>query len=220
MSGNRLNEALDIANRIDDILDENLEYAFSEEIGYLTECPSNLGTGLRASLMLHLPMIEKSKSIGAISATLSKLGLTIRGTYGEGSEVVGSFYQLSNQITLGISERSAVDNLSAIADQIIAQEQQLRDVFDRTALEDKAYRAVGVLTHARILSSSELTEAASALLLGISAGILTEFSAESVRVLLGLIGPATIMSMVKKDLPSIERDVVRANLTREYLVSS
>ena len=121
-SGLDLERALDIANKMDDVLDESLDYAFDDQLGFLTACPSNLGTGLRASVMLHIPALEKAGALNKMSGTISKLGLTLRGTYGEGSKALGSIYQLSNQITLGISEEQAVKNLHEITLQIIEKE--------------------------------------------------------------------------------------------------
>ena len=112
--GLSLEQAYDTADKLDTLLDENLEFAFDDKLGYLTQCPTNLGTGMRASVMLHLPALEKSRTIGRIAGNLSKLGLTIRGAYGEGSEPSGSLYQLSNQVTLGISEKAAIENLENI----------------------------------------------------------------------------------------------------------
>lgn len=115
-----------LANQLDDLLDEQLEFAFDEKLGYLTQCPTNLGTGLRASVMLHLPALEQTGAAAKLAANVQKLGLTLRGTYGEGSKAQGSLYQLSNQVTLGISEEAAVQNLSGIAQQIIDQERRAR----------------------------------------------------------------------------------------------
>lgn len=125
-SGLALHEALDIANRFDDLFDSRLTYAFDDKLGYLTSCPTNLGTGLRASVMLHLPALEQSRNMGRLINTLSKLGLTIRGTYGEGSDAKGALYQVSNQVTLGLDEKTACENLKGIVMQIIDQERQLR----------------------------------------------------------------------------------------------
>ena len=112
----------DMADKIDTLLDNALGFAFDEKLGYLTQCPTNLGTGMRASLMLHLPALQHSKAIGRIAGNLAKLGLTLRGTYGEGTEPKGALYQLSNQVTLGLSEKAAIDNLQNIAMQLVAQE--------------------------------------------------------------------------------------------------
>ena len=113
--GMNLDGAYEIADKLDTLLDNALGFAFNDKLGYLTQCPTNLGTGMRASVMLHLPALQHSKAIGRIAGNLSKLGLTLRGTYGEGTEPQGALYQLSNQVTLGLSEKAALDNLKNIA---------------------------------------------------------------------------------------------------------
>lgn len=123
-SGLSLNECYDTANNLDTLLDNALGFAFNNKLGYLTQCPTNLGTGMRASLMLHVPAIEKNRSINRISGNLTKLGMELRGTFGEGSDAKGSLYQLSNQITLGLSEHNAIENLKNIASQLIEQEEK------------------------------------------------------------------------------------------------
>ena len=123
-NGLDLAKAYQLCNQIDDVLDETLTYAFDEKLGYLTSCPTNLGTGLRASVMMHLPALEQTGLISQLTSTINKLGLTIRGTYGEGSSVIGSIYQISNQITLGITEQDAIQNLESVARQIIESEEK------------------------------------------------------------------------------------------------
>ena len=124
--GLALSEAAEMADRIDTLLNESLRFAFDSELGYLTQCPTNLGTGMRASVMLHLPALTENGAMSRISTNLSKLGLVIRGTYGEGSNVIGAMYQLSNQITLGLSEKEAVENLQNITIQLISEERKTR----------------------------------------------------------------------------------------------
>ncbi len=218
-SGLNLRQTLQAANRIDDILDASLLYAFDEKLGYLTQCPTNLGTGLRASVMLHLPALEANGVIGRISQMVSKLGLTIRGTYGEGTRVNGAFYQLSNQVTLGISEEGAIDNLRAIASQIIAQERSSRSTDQSDYLEDKVWRAYGVLSSARLLTNEEFIELVSILRMGVSQGILKGISYGQINALINATGPATIMAQEGKTLEANERDKLRAAIVRERLYS-
>ncbi len=218
-SGLNLRQTLQAANRIDDILDTSLLYAFDEKLGYLTQCPTNLGTGLRASVMLHLPALEANGVIGRISQMVSKLGLTIRGTYGEGTRVNGAFYQLSNQVTLGISEEGAIDNLRAIASQIIAQERSSRSTDQSDYLEDKVWRAYGVLSSARLLTNEEFIELVSILRMGVSQGILKGISYGQINALINATGPATIMAQEGKALEANERDKLRAAIVRERLYS-
>ncbi len=218
-SGLNLRQTLQAANLIDDILDASLLYAFDEKLGYLTQCPTNLGTGLRASVMLHLPALEANGVIGRISQMVSKLGLTIRGTYGEGTRVNGAFYQLSNQVTLGISEEGAIDNLRAIASQIIAQERSSRSTDQSDYLEDKVWRAYGVLSSARLLTNEEFIELVSILRMGVSQGILKGISYGQINALINATGPATIMAQEGKTLEGNERDKLRATIVREHLYS-
>ena len=146
-----LDKAYDIADKLDTLLDENLNFAFDEKLGFLTQCPTNLGTGMRASVMLHLPALQKSKAISRIAGNLQKLGLTIRGTYGEGTDPKGAMYQLSNQVTLGISEKAAVDNLRNIANQLITQELQAQKrMIEAVETQDKIFRSMGILKSARM----------------------------------------------------------------------
>lgn len=216
-AGLSLREMLQEANSLDDIFDASLLYAFDEKLGYLTQCPTNLGTGLRASVMLHLPALEANEVIGRISQMVSKLGLTIRGTYGEGTRVNGSFYQLSNQVTLGISEEAAVENLRAIAQQIITQERTARAAESGDYLEDKVFRAYGVLSSARLLSGEEFVELISMVRMGVSMGVLKGPSLGVINALINETGAATLMAHAGQKLSDGERDKLRAQLVRERL---
>jgi len=216
-SGLCLEEALQTANDVDDLLDERLGYAFDEKLGYLTECPTNLGTGLRASIMLHLPAIRAVGAIENVAATVSKLGLTIRGTYGEGSDIKGDFYQLSNQVTLGISEKSAITNLAAIGSQIIAQEQAVRNKYERISLEDRVWRAMGVLQNARLLSFDELCDHLSALLIGVNEGMITNISPAALYRLLHTTGAAAMVVQSGQSMTPIQRDTKRAEIVRNVM---
>ncbi|MBQ3988475.1 MAG: ATP--guanido phosphotransferase, partial [Ruminococcus sp.] len=144
--GLSLEQAYDTADKLDTLLDERLDFAFDEKLGYLTQCPTNLGTGMRASVMLHLPALEKSNAISRIAGNLSKLGLTMRGAHGEGTEPQGALYQLSNQVTLGISEKAAIENLKNITAQLAAQEEQARERLCKSVdVQDTIARSLGIL---------------------------------------------------------------------------
>ncbi|MGN1080695.1 MAG: ATP--guanido phosphotransferase, partial [Acutalibacteraceae bacterium] len=153
-SGVCVEECLDLAKKIDELINENLTYAFDDKLGYLTACPTNLGTGMRASVMLHLPALASLNRVGQFASAVSKIGLTLRGEFGEGSKAGGALYQLSNEITLGISEESAAQNLVSIANQVIAKDREARGEFDKTDVEDKSLRAAAILKNARVLSSA------------------------------------------------------------------
>lgn len=211
-----LKEAAEAADRLDTLLGETLQFAFDPEFGYLTQCPTNLGTGMRASVMLHLPALTESGAMSRIAANLSKLGLTLRGSYGEGSQIVGGMYQLSNQITLGLSETEAIDNLGAIAAQLIEQERKTREEWaSNIVLQDKIERAAGVLKSAKMLSSGEFMELLSYIRLGISVGLLKGVGMEELNELFVRMQPATLAASVQKPIDAGERDILRAEQTRK-----
>lgn len=216
-AGFRLHEAMETANRIDDLLDERLRYAFDEEFGYLTECPTNLGTGMRASVMVHLPGLTLSRSLQSLSQAVGKLGFTIRGLYGEGSKGTGAFYQISNQVTLGISEAEVLRSLTGVVTQIIAQERSIRAEFQKLgpAFEDRIFRSYGVLQNARILGSDEFMKRISDVRFGITMGIIQTVPLEAVNALLERVQPATLQTDAGRDMDQRERDVLRASIVRE-----
>lgn len=197
---------------------ENLDFAFDPEFGYLTQCPTNLGTGMRASVALHLPALTEAGSMPRIAANLSKLGLALRGAFGEGSRAVGDVYQLSNQITLGLSESQAIENLSSIAGQLIDEERRLRqEMKENPAWQDKVARAAGTLKTARLLSGSEAMELLSLARAGVSAGLLAGVELGAFNQLNMRVQPATLMVEAGRRLEEQERDQLRAKLVREAL---
>ena len=217
-SGEDLKNALELASKIDDLLDSRLSYAYSERFGYLTGCPTNLGTGLRASVMMFLPAIERMGHIGKLSNTLSKLGLVIRGTFGEGSEVKGSLYQVSNQVSLGIDEETAVENLVQITGQIIEQELQLRDGIitnSKNSIEDKIFRALGISKYAKMMSYKEMIEISELIRLGIYYGMLENMSVAALNKLLFETGPYGITCKLGENVNSEQRDKCRGDIVRE-----
>lgn len=214
LGGFKLDEAYDIAERIDTLLYSKLNFAFDSELGYLTECPTNLGTGLRASVMLHLPVIESNGEIATLSDTVNKIGFTVRGMYGEGSKAVASLYQVSNQITLGISEKNAIDNLKIIANQLIEKERSAAKLIDSLKMEDIAYRALGTLKYSRVISSNETMKLLSRIKLGITLGILKG----EINPIELLIEAQPYMLMRKYgEMQADERDISRAEFLREKL---
>ena len=215
--GLSLQEAAETADRIDTLLSESLDFAYDAEFGYLTQCPTNLGTGMRASVMLHLPALTESGAMPRISSNLSKLGLTMRGTYGEGSKIVGGLYQLSNQITLGLSEKEAIENLQSITVQLMEEERKARaQMSEDIAWQDKIDRAAGICKTARVLSSSEFMDLLSYIRFGISTGVLQGISTEELNTLMINTQPATLMAKAGKQLDQNERDVLRAQMVREF----
>ena len=214
--GFSLKEAAETADRIDTLLSETLDFAYDPEFGYLTQCPTNLGTGMRASVMLHLPALTENGAMPRIASNLSKLGLTIRGTYGEGSKSVGGLYQLSNQITLGLSENEAIENLRSITVQLMEEERKARSQMAQdVAWQDKIDRAAGILKTARVLSSSECMELLSYVRFGISVGFLQGVTTEELNGLMVNVQPGTLMAKAGKPLDQNQRDVLRATKVRE-----
>ncbi len=212
-----LEGAFELANKIDDLLDSKLKYAFDERIGYLTQCPTNLGTGMRASVMMHLPALSKCGQTSKLASTISKLGLTIRGTYGEGSNAKGDIFQLSNQVTLGISERSALDNLKSITMQIATQEHSVGEEFVKNVnVLDRITRAYGILSSARLLSTDEMLELFSWVRLG-SVYKIIETDVSKINELTETMQAATLACSNKEDMTSDERDEIRAKTVRETL---
>lgn len=215
--GLSLEEAYSKAAKYDEILENNFSIAFNEKLGYLTQCPTNLGTGMRASVMLHLPALASKSAVSRLSSTVAKLGLTLRGTYGEGSEPIGDIYQLSNQVTLGISETAAIKNLQSITDQIIAQEKQARkELLSDPRVIDKIYRAFGILQTAHMLSWGEFSSLVSLVRLGAAGGLINVACEELSRLLIEM-QPATVNAHEGKALSASERDVIRASAVREAL---
>ena len=219
-SGSDLPICLKIAAEIDTYLDSKIKFAFDQTLGYLTQCPTNLGTGLRASVMLHLPMMENAKVIENLANTISRLGMTIRGSMGEGSNSKGALYQVSNQVTLGISEQNAIDNLMSIVNQIIKQENSLRKRAyeeDSVSTNDKIYRAYGILSNARLMSSEEILNLLSLIRLGNSIGVL-KTDTVALNKLIFESGAYEIASNYGEMPNARKRDELRAELVRKTLV--
>lgn len=209
--------AYETADKIDTLLDSALGFAFDENLGYLTQCPTNLGTGMRASVMLHLPALTACGQMGKLASTVSKLGLTIRGSYGEGSETKGDFYQLSNQVTLGISEKAAMDNLKSITMQLVERERNLRkEMIGSAQIQDKIFRAYGVLKHSRMLSSSEFMELISLVRLGACEKLL-DISQENINEVISAAQPASLILAKGENAEAQQRDISRAELVRAKL---
>ncbi len=217
-AGLALDEAYAVADELDTRLDEAIAFAFDDRLGYLTQCPTNLGTGMRASLMLHLPALQERGAIQQLANTVSKLGLTIRGLYGEGSKSEGAIYQLSNQVTLGISEDTAIENLKGIAAQIIRQERTARDILRQNPyFEDRVWRSLGLMQTARLMAHDEFMTLISNVRVGVAVGVIDGLSLDVLGELLVTMQPATLLLGTDKELDPIGRDSLRARLVREKL---
>lgn len=216
LGGLSLNLAYNVAKEIEQILSENLNLAFDDTLGYLTECPTNLGTGLRASLMLHLPILKQSGALSSVTDSVSKIGLIVRGMYGEGSGAGANLFQLSNQVTLGISEQAAIENLTAIATGIIQKERSARESLDKNALEDSIYRSLGTLRYARLLTSGEMMNLISSVKLGVEMGILEGIDPALPISILVQTGAYSLQKANGRMTPA-DRDMLRASIIREKL---
>lgn len=216
--GLALDEAYQMADHLDTLLDERLKFAFDDRLGYLTQCPTNLGTGMRASLMLHLPAVQDSGAMNRIAGNLSKLGMTIRGIYGEGTQPKGALYQLSNQVTLGLSEQAAISNLKDIALQLVAQERAARETLVKhVETQDAIGRSLGILLYAKLLNNDEFMKLISNVRLGISMGLIDHISYDQINTLMIEAQPATLMKHAGKNLSPSQRDQRRADLVHSQL---
>jgi len=219
-SGLVLNQAWKIMTDIEKDIEINLKFAFSDEWGYLTACPTNTGTGLRASVMMHLPAIVITSQINNLINALSKLGLTVRGFFGEGTIAAGNFFQISNQVTMGRSEEEIIDNLTRVVRQIVSQERGSRRflrVKKKDIVEDRISRAYATLEAAHIITSSETIDLLSLVRLGIGVGIIKKLDIQRLNKLLMLIQPAHLQKLAGIESSSSERDIKRAELIRERL---
>lgn len=220
-SGFDLLDAWEIMNRIDDALSKELSFAFSSEYGYLTACPTNTGTGMRGSVMLHLPALVMLRSIDKVLSAIAKLSFTTRGLYGEGTQAIGNFFQISNQVSLGHNEDEIISNINGLIRQVIEHEETARGVLlkqQRTLLEDRVWRSLGILKNSFIISSQETTELLSMLRLGIDLNIIKDIDRRTVNELFILIQPAHLQKLESKKLSSQERDIKRASLIRSKLI--
>ncbi|MGL4594259.1 MAG: protein arginine kinase [Thermoguttaceae bacterium] len=207
-------------NDIDDRLEQNLPFAFHEKLGYLTACPTNVGTGMRVSVMLHLPALVISKEIEKVFRSLQKINLAVRGLYGEGSQSFGDFYQISNQVTLGVSEEELIEKVAHIIPEIISYEKQAREFLlsDRQeVIQDRCSRAMGVLKTARTIGSAETLHHLSCVRLGVNMGILSGPDMETVNHLFLYTQPAHLQKLHGGEMPQSERDIIRAKYLREKL---
>ena len=221
LPGLQIKEAWNIASSIDDKIESKVDYAFDERLGYLTSCPTNVGTGIRASVMIHLPGLNLSSNINKILQAVMQVGLTIRGIYGEGTEFIGNIFQISNQITLGRSEEETVDNITGITEQIINKEKEARGLlFDnnRIMLEDKVWRAWGLMTNARSISGQESMKLLSDIRLGIDMGILKSIPISILNEVMVDTNNANLQKHAARELNAPERDILRAEEIRKLLV--
>lgn len=218
--GFSLESAWKVADQVDDFLEESLDYSFDETCGYLTACPTNAGTGIRASVMLHLPALAMVDQIKQVLSALTHVGINIRGLYGEGTESLGNIYQISNQVTLGHSEEDLTNNLKNVCRQVIEQERTVREALlkdSKLQLEDRICRSYGILSEARLISSQEALKLLSDVRLGVELGILPENNKTGIKELLFLIRTSILQKIFDREMGPAERDYHRAMIIREKL---
>jgi protein arginine kinase len=220
LSGFSLPEVWDRINRLDDQLEEKLAYAFSPQLGYLTACPTNVGTGIRVGVMLHLPALVQTKQIDKFFRALQKINLAVRGLYGEGTQAFGDFYQISNQQTLGKSEQELIKNLSDVIPQIIDYERKARQALlheRRQHLHDQVSRAYGILKTAHTITSEETMLLLSSIRLGINLGLIDDLGIPTVNELFIHTQPAHLQKLQGSPLEVDERNAARASYLRSRL---
>ena len=208
-----------LAKELDKKIENIFNIAKSKKYGYLTSCPTNVGTGIRASVMVHLPGLTKTGNIRKILESINSFGMNIRGVYGEKSEVSGDMYQISNKVTLGISEEKIVKNLRAITEKIIEQERLARKYLgnNQIELEDKVYRSFGILTNSRKISSEETRKLLSDVKLGTDMGIITELTDSKISKLYLYTKPANLEKYVGEELDSYDREIKRAEVIKRII---
>ena len=220
LSGFRLGDCFEIATQIDEELEKRLEYAYSPKLGYLSACPTNVGTGVRISAMLHLPALILIRQIDQVLQAIIKLGLAVRGLYGEGTEWFGNLFQISNQVTLGKSEQELIGSLEKVIRQVVQSEQNARTSLIKTkseALFDKVGRAAGILRNAHIITSRETIDHLSTLRMGIDMSLIGDLDRQAVNELFILTQPAHLQKLSGKALDAAVRDIQRGSLLRERL---
>lgn len=218
--GMNISEAFRTANKIDDIANEVLGFAYHEKYGYLTACPTNLGTGLRASYMVFLPALTVAGKIARLAEELGQYGIALRGTYGEATKSVGSIYQISNQKTLGSTEREIMENLNRIVEQVMKQERRQREYMltnNYDEIEDKVHRSYGVLKYAKLLSSSDAMTLLAQLKLGMDMNVIQLGDNYNIHELMMEIQPGNLQSNLDRSIGSIQRDKYRADYIRKKL---
>lgn len=215
MGGYHLDEAYDLADKVDDVIEESLTYAFDEHFGYLTACPTNAGTGLRASVMMHLPGLVLTGNINKVMQSISGMGIAVRGMYGEGTTSEGCMFQISNNITMGLTEKEIINKVKSVVNKLSELETEARKILvnkNKVGIEDKVYRSYGTLKYARSISSAEAKQLLSDVMLGQNMGIIKCDGKMTPLELMIKIAPAVISD--GGGLSPAERDIKRAEMIR------
>lgn len=218
-SGFDLDKAYKEAKKIDNQIAEKVEYAFSDLYGYLTMCPTNLGTGMRASVMLHLPALRMTGQIGKVIDVVNKINLNVRGVYGEGTDAIGDMYQVSNKVSLGLTDEEIINNVTNVVNKIIAQERNAREYLKNRAVEfeDKICRDFGTLSCARKLSYKESEQLISIVRLGVHMGLIKEIDAKKVNEISVVTKPATLQKFSKETLEGTALEMKRAEMIKKII---
>lgn len=222
-SGLELEEAFITADGIDDLLEHRLDFAYHEQAGFLTACPTNAGTGLRASVMVHLPALAIGDEVSRVLSVVNKLGLVVRGLYGEGTEGQGNVFQISNQITLGQTEKEIIENLSLVVKQVVTEEKRFRETLyksRRSEVEDRVFESLGILSNARNMSSAEAVKLWSDFRLGAELEMVPGLKLSQVNEIMVLSQPNFVQRAFGKSMSPAERDSKRAELIRKHLVGN
>jgi protein arginine kinase len=221
-SGLDLKAAWEQINELDDLVEARVTYAFSDRFGYLTACPTNVGTGIRVSVMLHLPALVITRQIDKVFRSLQKINLAVRGLYGEGSQAMGDFYQISNQITLGMSEEDLIKKVADVVPVLIDYERQARDFLIRESqetLHDRVSRAYGILRTAQTISSEETMHLLSSVRMGVNLGLINDLEIPTVNKLFIHTQPAHLQKITGMELDTSDRNIERASYLRRNLTS-
>jgi len=207
-------------NRLDDLIEQRVTYAYHEKLGYLTACPTNVGTGLRVSVMLHLPALRITQQVERVFRSLQKISLAVRGLYGEGSQAMGDFYQISNQITLGRSEEDLIKQVSEVVPVLISYERKAREFLiqeSQETLHDRVSRAFGILRTAQTISSEETMHLLSSVRMGINLGLINDVEIPTVNKLFINTQPAHLQKLRGSELDTADRNIERARYLRRHL---
>ena len=222
-SGFGLHPTWKLVDAADTAIEQQVAYAFDPDLGYLTACPTNVGTGIRVSVMLHLPGLALTGELQKVFASAAKIDFAVRGTFGESSEALGDFYQMSNQKTLGRPEEEIVAKLEAVIPQVVGYERRVRKALlheNRRTIEDRVFRAYGILSHARSVAGEEALHLLSHLRLGANLGILPQFDADAVYPLFVRCRRAHLQKTVERELTDEEADALRADLLRRTMAAA
>ena len=222
-SGLDLEAAWEKINHLDDLIEEQLTYAFSDKLGYLTACPTNVGTGVRVSVMLHLPALVITRQIEKVFKSLQKINLAVRGLYGEGSQAMGDFYQVSNQITLGLTEEELTKKVADVVPVLIDYERQAREFLVRESqetLHDRVSRAFGILRTAQTISSDETMHLLSSVRMGVNLGLISDLEIPTINKLFVHTQPAHLQKLSGVELDASDRNIERATYLRRHLNGS